>query len=222
MWSTQHEAPLPCRKQGSSTPAQIRLAPFPFFLTSYSPVPWSAFPLSALDKYRNLFFSSSRCKVTSLMAQWSCEQFSPPSLEETLVVTEALGFLQLTGFWESLLPPTPDFTSKEMRYREWWQNPEQQLLFLQEPPPPPWREWWVLWPHGCMRQQQPCQNDTWSSQEEPTSFCSKESWHLEAGVHVPHTWWSLWSSKHAWSPACWWVLQPFHPCAWLELLSVKY
>ena len=166
MWSTQHEAPLPCRKQGSSTPAQIRLAPFPFFLTSYPPIPWSAFSLSALDKYRNLFFSSGRCKVTSLTAQWSWEHFSPLSLEETLVVTEALGFLQRTGFSESFLSPAPDFISKEMRFREWWQKLEQQLLFLQEASPPPRREWQVLWPHGCMQQQQqqqPRQKDTRSS-----------------------------------------------------------
>lgn len=90
-------------------------------------------------------------------------------------------------------------------------------------PPPPQKEWHVLRPRGrtAAAAMSEWHMDVWSSQKEPTSFCSRESWRLETGIHV-NTWWALWSLKRAWSRARWWVLQPFHQRAWLGLLSIKY
>lgn len=84
------------------------------------------------------------------MAPWSCEQFSPSGLEKTPGV-----LLKLTGVSESFLSPTPYFTSKKMRYREWWQNPGQQLRSFPHYP----RRSGTSSGHVAALRRQPCQNE---------------------------------------------------------------
>lgn len=98
MWRACHEAPSPC------TPAHIRFV----FASSYFPIPWLLFHLSALDKFRKkggLFYGSMTLwAVQSLLVGWGSGRSCSP------------WFRRLRAFLGRPQSATPYFTSQERSY----------------------------------------------------------------------------------------------------------
>lgn len=180
MWYASHEAPLSCRRQGSSIPARSGLTFFPFpplsFLNSMACFSCRQMQTNA----ENIFSSAEKKKrVNSFLAQRSCEQFGA-SAQMRLVVTSpwipaAERLLQSLCHPHRILHTRKGDWGSDGRIQSGYswslsRSPPTLTGVLASPPATVTSGWQT---HGRL-----------VSPEEQASFCSRESWRWEAAVSL--------------------------------------